>query len=250
MAYKIIFILSNISVLFLMKVIGCLTFAGCPTKRKKHLYNAPTFTPKTKSFPHKKVSNASVIFNLLYGTLLIILYHSMAKILIGEYELNDYLRGVISLPFVFVITFFLGHLFRAICTLTRDVPIDIHNHPWKSKSISEFWTLRWNVWIRDWLHQVGKYIAPHSAKTRRLLIFFISGCFHELMVNLPYFIYTGKTIFGSMIVYFLIQYMAVSLDQYLKRFNLPKIRFVLLYLSLFIPAPLFTNEAFRLFFGL
>lgn len=224
-------------------------------KRNQHtidirfFYMTPIMCPKThgESFDIK-VKHSEIIFEILFSTLGLIFIYNYLLLLLTEYTFLLPLRPYILLAFIYIFTLFIGANFRCLSLVFNFKSSKIHNRPYLSKSIHEFWTLRWNIWIRNWLHYIGKYLFPQNLKLRQFSIFMISGLFHEAMVNLPYYLYTGKFLFGTMLAYFLIQYLGVLLDKnFLKPYK--KLRYIFMWLCIFIPAPLFMNEALLKFFG-
>jgi hypothetical protein len=67
----------------------------------------------------------------------------------------------------------------------------IHDRPWISTSLSEFWGKRWNLWVGAWLAQTARLLS-RSTTRQGWGAFALSGVFHELMFNLPYQLAKGK----------------------------------------------------------
>ena len=117
----------------------------------------------------------------------------------------------------------------------------LHDQPFLMHSVADFWGRRWNLWFSDWFRY-----AVFSPLRRRpllalLLVFTISGLMHELVVNVPLYLATGRRLFGSMMLYFLLQAAGVLTErQFLKRSARARILFA--WLVVFAPAPLVINE--------
>ncbi len=215
----------------------------------RFLYMTPILCPRShgESFDIQ-IKNSDLIFELIFSTLGLILAHNYLNIFFNAFTEVLFLKPYILLVFIYFFTLFLGANLRIVASLFKIASPRIHNQPYLSQSLSEFWGKRWNVWVRNWLGYLGKYLAPKRTYLRYFLIFLISGIFHELMVNLPYFLYTGNVLFGSMIAYFMIQFLGICLDKaFLK--NVTSLRYIFMWLVLFAPAPLFMNEAVIRFFG-
>jgi hypothetical protein len=125
----------------------------------------------------------------------------------------------------------------------------IHLEPYRSKTLAEFWGRRWNLWIQDWLKDIGS-LAPKSRTRRMVLIFFVSGFFHEAMVNLPYYLITGESYFGTMIAYFLIQALALWIEKRFLRRGPAWVHRLYLWSAVILPSPLFINVPLLRFLGL
>ncbi len=74
-----------------------------------------------------------------------------------------------------------------------------------------------------------------------VVVFFVSGGMHECVINLPLYLVTCRSLFGSMMIYFLIQAPAILFEnKFLKR--RPVARNVLLWVMVVGPIPLMLNE--------
>ena len=74
------------------------------------------------------------------------------------------------------------------------------------------------------------------------LIFFISGVLHEYVLNLTLWIVTGKKLFGTMMLYFLLQGAGVLAE---RRFlsDHPRVNRLFTWLVVFAPVPLVFHES-------
>ena len=229
-----------------MKVIGFVRYNE-KISYKEFFLRTPLLSPRSKSFANNKVSNSELIYDLLFSFLLLLISHSIIQILIFDFEIPNYFQSIFSIFFVYPLTSFFGNMARALWSLSDSIPQKIHNNPFRSRSLSEFWGLRWNLWIRDWLRTViGNKDHPRALKNFKT--FLISGIIHELMINIPFYIYSGQALFGTMTLYFLIQYIGVQVDKQVPpRFE--KCRRIILYLFIIVPSPLFVNKGFNFFLG-
>lgn len=250
MNYTVFFLLFSVATLLVMKLMAYLVAKSKNQQiDTRFFYMTPILCPKThgESFDIN-IKNSQIIYEILFSTLALIFLHNYLLIVITEFPIGEILRPYFLLCFVYTFTLFLGANFRALSVLFKFQASRIHNRPYLSKSLFEFWSLRWNIWIRNWLLYMGKSIAPNNITLRQFLIFAISGLFHEVMINTPYYLYTGETLFGSMMLYFLIQYFGIIVDtKYLKSF--PRFRYIFMWLVIMLPAPFFMNKALMLFFG-
>ena len=250
MNYIGLFLFFSFSTMFLMKLVAYL----CAKSEKvnideKFFYTSPILCPKTYKKDAKLLVKNEIAFELLFSTFSLIIIHNYYQILINEFEVVWKFKEFFLIFYVYIFTMFMSNTFRAISLLFKTNPTPMHNKPYLSKNINEFWTRRWNVWVRNWLHYLGKRVAPNSVLMRQFSIFFISGLFHESMFAIPYYVHTGELIFGSMMAYFVIQFIALKIDfLYLKKFS-SNLRYAFMWLAIILPAPLFINKAFLLFFG-
>jgi hypothetical protein len=228
-----------------MKIIG----ARFPLPAKNQKFPSPIkLSPITKSIPSKKVSSIKILINFFFVSIFIVIFLRVFPSI--SPPSGHLIKSYSLIPFVYIFTIFLGLNVQVISLLFKDVPINIHNSPLKSKSLFEFWSLRWNVWIRDWLRSLGMRLFPKKPIFRQFFIFLVSGIFHEFMLTIPFFVATGKNLIGTMVIYFLIQFFGLIIDKQLKRFRIKMVRLLFMWAVLILPSPLFINEAFIQLFGL
>lgn len=116
-----------------------------------------------------------------------------------------------------------------------------NNHPWRARTIAEFWGTRWNCWWGDWLRQV--WFRPFR---RRPIVgiaaaFAASGILHEILINTPLWLVYHRNLFGTMLLYFVIQASGVFVERrWLRRHKTAGI--ALTWLTILLPAPLVLNE--------
>lgn len=125
----------------------------------------------------------------------------------------------------------------------------IHHHPLSSPSLSEFWGRRWNLWVQDWIADMGKPFR-RSHKTKILASFLISGLFHEAMMNFPHWLISGESYFGTMLGYFIIQGTGLYFDKKFLRSANPLIRRAFCWIVVVLPSPLFIHVPLLRFFGM
>lgn len=161
-----------------------------------------------------------------------------------------FFKTIIIAPMIYFITESLGALAQIIFTPTYPKSFPIHHDPLLASSLSHFWGRRWNLWVQDWLKDIGHFFRKKSSLKKGLYIFFVSGIFHEFMINLPYWLYFGKSYFGTMMTYFLIQAIGLGIDKkWLSGSNSLKRR-IFLWLTVILPSPLFINFPILTFLGL
>ncbi|MEZ5330414.1 MAG: membrane bound O-acyl transferase family-domain-containing protein [Verrucomicrobiales bacterium] len=116
----------------------------------------------------------------------------------------------------------------------------IHNRPWLARSVADFWGRRWNLWFSDWF----RYAIFQRLRRRPVfalaLAFAVSGVLHEWVINVPLYFVTGRVLFGTMMLYFLLQAVGVLVERRFK--NRPILLMTFAWFVVFAPAPLVLNE--------
>jgi hypothetical protein len=116
-----------------------------------------------------------------------------------------------------------------------------HDYPLRSRSVADFWGHRWNVWFSDWFRETVFKPLKRRPVVGLILVFFISGAIHEFVINLPLYLLTRRNLFGSMMLYFLLQAGGLLTERaFLKQ--RPALRQLFLWLVVVTPAPLILNE--------
>ncbi|SHO47903.1 Membrane bound O-acyl transferase family protein [Desulfopila aestuarii DSM 18488] len=133
----------------------------------------------------------------------------------------------------------LGGLCRLLWLPSGRLVPTINNRPWQAKHLADFWGRRWNRLIGDWLHQVVFMPLRRQPNTAMFATFLVSGIIHELLVSLPFMLVYGKSIWGLMTGYFLIQYLAIRIERWLQLSAFGKR--MLLWIAVLLPVPLVLN---------
>lgn len=151
-------------------------------------------------------------------------------------------------PAIYFFTEMIGAFGQLLFFKTRT--FSIHRTPLKARSLSHFWGRDWNLWVQDWLRDVTDGLSLRKHNRRIIMVFLISGFFHELMVNLPYWLMYRKSYFGTMLGYFLIQAVALWIDKRIVKSWGSPFRRIYLWTVVILPSPLFINVPLLKFFGL
>lgn len=163
-------------------------------------------------------------------------------------ELAIWLQGYVAVVPFWLLLEAIGGVAR-ICWLPSGelVPAMFH-HPWRARSLAEFWGRRWNRLIGDWLAQVVYRPWRRRPRLAMGVVFLVSGLIHELVVSLPLALVYGESVWGWLIGYFLIQYGGCLAE---KRWRLaPALQRVMLWATVLLPAPLILNRGTLLIFHL
>ena len=117
----------------------------------------------------------------------------------------------------------------------------LHDDPWRARGVTDFWGRRWNLWFRDWFRYAIFTRLRRRPRLALVLVFAISGLMHEWVLNVPLYCVSGRNLFGTMMVYFLLQAAGVLFERRcLKSF--PRAKILLFWLIVVIPSPLVLNE--------
>jgi hypothetical protein len=205
------------------------------------------FSPylSARSLSHNPGTDKSTIIRFI--TFLFLM--TISIVLINNF-LNplSYLEVMLFAPGIYFFTEVVGAFGQLLFHKRRTFPI--HGNPLMSSSLSRFWGHDWNLWVQDWLRDVSQAGTRKRNKKRIIIVFLISGLFHEIMINLPYWLIYKKSYFGTMLAYFFIQAVALWIDKRYVRHWPPLLRRVYLWVAVIIPSPLFINVPLLTFFGL
>jgi hypothetical protein len=161
-------------------------------------------------------------------------------------DAKGWLLSYLAVPIVVLFEFACSPV-RLLCLATGRRIANIHNHLLRSAGTGDFWR-RYNVWVSDWFHQILFRPFPKTPMIASLLVFIFSGLWHEVLINLPFFILFHVNLFGSMMAYFFIQWVAVTIDHVYLR-GRSRLRRAFLYVAVVGPAPLILNESLLRIFG-
>lgn len=211
----------------------------------KALFASPTLSVSERVHPLK----TSVSF--LWVKLILSVSFLVLVVLFSRNFLNTehYFQVVLISPIIYLLTESLGSLGQLSAKLAGIDLSAIHDHPLKSRSLSDFWGRKWNRWVQDWLRDVTRMYRRHPNK-KLILTFLISGLFHELMVNLPYYLKYGELFFGNMLLYFIIQGAGLLIEKRIGHSLSPLFRRIFLWSFILLPSPLFLNYPLKHFLGL
>jgi Membrane bound O-acyl transferase family len=166
---------------------------------------------------------------------------------ISSPEIPWLIRSYLCLLPYLLATTGIGATFQILAALFGIHVPPLHQRPWLSRSVAEFWGRRWNCIVGDWLRQVCFQPLRRRPRAAIVTAFAASGLGHELFLNLPLFFYSGAVAPGSMALYFAIQAAGVFVERaWLRQSQL--VARVFAWCIVLLPAPVVLNEGMlRLF---
>ena len=229
-------LLALASIAVIMKAIA-LRVPGGATARTARFILSPVLAPN--SLQRSQPLSAFRSFLLRAGTCLgaLLLYYWIYRKVVDAFHLRGIVLSYLAAPAVLLTT----EVFIGIVTILwlpsgRLLPV-LHHNPFASRSVADFWGRRWNLWMSEWF----RYVIFTPLRRRPVLavwlIFFLSGLLHEYVLNLALWLVTGQKLFGTMMLYFLLQPVGILLE---RRFLIehPRINILFTWLIVVAPVPL------------
>jgi hypothetical protein len=113
--------------------------------------------------------------------------------------------------------------------------------PWAARSVADFWGNRWNLWFRDWFRYCIFFRLRRCPWFALFLVFVNSGLMHEWVTNFTFYHVTGRALFGSMMIYFLLQPVGILVERHFLKGH-PRLMTIFVWLIVVVPAPSVINE--------
>lgn len=226
-----------------------------PPKSEALLYFASP-TPSTASFfKMKRIPRGSALrvakpiirSALVWGFFTVIAWTLYFKF-VRDREMSMLLRSYFATMPLYLLSETLSALFQlSWIPAGYDFPT-IHRHPILAGSVSEFWGKRWNTWVADWLRQMI-FVPMRNRPVFALFVAFgFSGLLHEFIINVPLEALHGVNNLGSMMIFFPLQAVGIVIEKRIGAGHAVLQR-ALVWLIIFVPAPLIFNEGIlRIFF--
>ena len=247
LTYQLAFLINFVICAYLMKLISaCLTPRLSRSEFNDFFFTTPFLSVRslrrgTKPLPYPLFLNI-LLFGVLSITMLIISKKYMQPL--------SYLDVVILSPAIYFSTQVVGAVGQLVFSPSGERGFPIHANPFKASTLGRFWGRHWNLWVQDWLRDVSYALRARPTYQKILFTFFISGLFHEVMFNLPYFILYKKSYFGLMILYFIIQAMGLLIEKKFLKGTPGWLNRLYLWIVVILPSPIFISTPFLKFLGL
>jgi len=162
--------------------------------------------------------------------------------LVHALHVHGFLLGYFAVPILYLMSEFLVAVVTLVLLPSGRLLPALHNRPWAARSTADFWGHRWNLWFNDWFRYVISSRLRRHPLITLLMIFALSGLMHEWALNLPLYYITGTVLFGSMMIYFMLQALGILLEHYFLKSH-PRLKAISMWLVVFAPSPLVLNEA-------
>ena len=182
-----------------------------------------------------------VVLQILMLSVLLLSSYWVYWQLVRGLQLRGILLSYLAAPIVLLMSEFLVALVTLFFLPSGLLLPALHRRPWAAGSVADYWGNRWNLWFSDWF----RYCIFSRLRRRPwfalLLVFAISGLMHEWVTNFTLYHVTGRALFGSMMIYFLLQPVGVFVERrFLKGY--PRSMMTFVWLVVLLPAPLVLNE--------
>ena len=167
---------------------------------------------------HDRLQPLSRLRQILKKYLLIALLfcvgHYFYQILLRDLGNPFFVRSYLAVPMLFLMSEVLVGFVTLIWLPSGKILPELHDRPWKSRSLEDFWGRRWNLWYSDWTRStIFRPLRKRKPYTALALAFFTSGILHEWVINVPLYLCTGNLYFGLMMVYFVGQFFGITVER-------------------------------------
>ena len=237
---SLLFVLAIALLGFVMKLVALL-LPGARTKTDWRFVLSPLPAPGSMRRA-QPLANASrlVLPTLGLAALLVAAYWVYWK-LVRTFEIHGIILSYLAAPFLLLMGYLLAPLVSPFWLPSGRLLPPVHNHPPLMRSVGDFWGRRWNLWFSDWFRLAIFNRGRQRPVLALILVFALSGLMHEWVINVPLWFVTGRFLFGTMMLYFLLQAVGILVERrFLK--GRARWRIAFAWLVVFVPAPLMINE--------
>jgi hypothetical protein len=238
-----LFLLALALLLFLMNLIALLVnepqYQGTQWDRKFSIWLLPAPHSLRRLQPVTSISSMLLRMARLLGA--VVLSYWVYWKIVDAFHIRGIWLSYLAGPMLLLISELAVAVVRILWLPSGRLLPALHRQPWLARGVADFWGRRWNLWFSNWFRHVIFSPLRHRPLLALLLVFAVSGVMHEWVLNVPLFFATGRALFGTMMVYFLLQGVGVLLE---RRF-FPRrswTRILLAWMVVFVPAPLVLNE--------
>jgi len=235
------FLLALLVMAFVMKLVALLL----PAKREieRRALSWVLFSPDSVLRAQRATGAGPVMLRILMLFAAGLLNYWVYWQLVRGFQIHGILLNYLAVPSLLLV----GESFVAMTNLFllpggNQLPA-LHCRPWSARSIADFWGNRWNLWARDWFRYVIFGRLRRRPRCALFLVFAASGLLHECVFNVPLYCATGRVLFGTMMVYFLLQAVGILVERHFLNGH-PRLRVMFVWLVVFVPLPLVLNEGY------
>jgi hypothetical protein len=237
---SILFVLSVTLLGFLMKL-AALLVPRAAHKTRWSFVLSPLPAPNSISPSPGGPSPRSYLGRTVIFAGALAVYYWLYWLLVRRFDLDGPVLGYLAAPFLWLLAETVSAVVSLIWAAIGGVPRPLLDNPPLARGVADFWSRRWNLWFSDWFRYTLFSPLRRRPVLALLVVFAISGVMHEWVVNATLYFVTGRALFGSMMLYFLLQPAGVLMERRFLKPNSPA-RVALAWLVVLGPVPLLLNE--------
>lgn len=237
---SLLFVLAIALLGFVMKLVALL-LPGASRKTDWRFLLSPLPAPSSMRRAQPLAGSSRLVLpTLLLVAVLMAAYWGYWK-LVRTFELRGIVLSYLASPFLLLMGHLLAPLVSPLWAPTGRLLPTLHNHPPLMRSVADFWGRRWNLWFSDWFRYAIFNRWRRRPASALILVFALSGLMHEWVINMPLWFVTRRVLFGTMMLYFLLQAVGILVE---RRFMKGRAhwRVAFAWLVVLVPAPLLINE--------
>jgi hypothetical protein len=235
----VLFLLALALLGYVMKLVALLLPAKCATDRRAISWLL--VSPDSVLRAQRATGIRPVVFRILILSGSTWLCDWIYWQLVLRFQIHGILLSYLAAPFLLLVGESLVAMVSLFLLPGGYLLPDVHCRPWAARSIADFWGNRWNLWFRDWFRYAIFSRLRRFPVFALFLVFAVSGLMHEWVINVPFYYLTGRMLFGSMMIYFLLQAVGILVERLFLK-NQPRSRVMFVWLVVFVPVPLVLNE--------
>jgi len=226
---------------FVMKLVALLL----PAKREieRRAMSWVLFSPNSVLREQRAPGAGPVVLRILMLFAAVLLSYWVYWQLVRGFQIRGILLSYLAVPLLLLIGESIVAIMNLFLLPGGCLLPALHCHPWAARSIANFWGNRWNLWASDWF----RYVIFDRFRRRPMfalfLVFAASGVMHECVINVPLYCVTGRNLFGTMVVYFLLQAVGILVERHFLKGH-PRLMMAFVWLVVFVPSPLALNEGY------
>lgn len=242
-----IFIWFSIAMFISLVLMKCLSLMKAPIGKESVLFFFTSPLLATSTWKRRTVLNKAglkyiVSRNILSFVAFVLVWWAYLS-LIPSLQLSVLGQCYLILLPVYCLIQLFTDLLLLFYSLSGNLYPEAFRYPFLSKNLSDFWSARWNVWVSDFFKQMIFDPLRRKPLVGLFAVFIVSGVVHEILLNVPLYLFAKTNMFGSMMIYFPLQAVAMAVE---KKLDLKKgsiVARVYLWIVVVAPAPLVINES-------
>ena len=237
-----VFVLLALAVMgFVMKLVALLL----PAKREieRRAMSWVLVSPDSVLRAQRATGAGPVVLRILMLFAAVLLSYWVYWQLVRSFQIHGILLSYLAVPFLLLVGESLVAIMNLFLLPGGYLLPALLCRPWAARSIADFWGNRWNLWFSDW----SRYVIFGRLRRRPMfalfLVFAASGIMHECVINFPLYCLTGRVLFGTMMIYFLLQAVGILVERHFLKGH-PRLLMTFVWLVVFVRSPLVLNEGY------